>query len=108
MNYKSQLKGWAVDRVIESVKAGVVLNPGFPSTMSDIKVAAGDLAAYAYQAEEDFMDACKRVVECLKEMPDALEKVGYLQNELAYIDEQMRAQLSRSKPNGEITEKVMQ
>lgn len=44
-SYKSQLKGWAVDRVIEAHKAGIQL--------TDLQSQADALAAYAYEAKED-------------------------------------------------------
>lgn len=99
MNYKSQLKAWAIDRVISwasSTKKELDFNT--------LKSLADELAAYAYVRDEDFTDACKRMTECLKEIPDALEKVRQVQNELAYIEEQMQAQLSRKPANGEAKE----
>lgn len=93
MNYKSQLKSWAIDRAIRLRE----VNFRELDSMEAIKKAADDLVAYAYQGEEDFADACKRMVECLKEMPDALEKVNQVQQELLFIEEQMQAQLARTK-----------
>ncbi len=101
MNYKSHLKAWAVDRIIDLAKANNQVQNDLV-LLSQVMKEADELAAYAYVGEEDFADACKRVVECLKEMPDALDKVMHLQTELAYIEEQMRAQLSRS--NGTVKE----
>lgn len=94
MNYKSQLRSWAVDRVIRMAEATKAEH----LTVEEITAKADALVAYTYQADEDFNDACRRVVELLKESPDAIELVGKLQAELAFIEEQMNAQLNRSKP----------
>lgn len=94
MNYKSQLKGWAVDRVIELAKANAT-----KPTLADVMDEATRLAKYAYVGEEDFKDACQRVVECLKEMclADALERIIQLQNELAYVQEDIERQSNLAK-----------
>lgn len=90
MNYKSQLKAWAVDRVISLTSATKAT-----LTLEQLMSQSDALVAYAYVGEEDFTDACKRVTECLEGMPDALERVQELQKEMLYIEEQMQAQLSR-------------
>src|ERR1700753_1456422 len=90
MNYKSQLRGWAIDRTIELWKA-----TGFKSGLDELFKHADDLAGYAYVAEEDFKDVCARLVALIKESKDPLDKVHALQNELLFIDEQIQAQLGR-------------
>lgn len=101
--YNSQLKGWAVDRTIELFKAR---GPeGY--TVDDVLTEANKLVDYAYNPNEDFRDAVKRMVEILKQCDpeNALLKVQELQAELAYIDEDlgrkiaMRETLSKAPAN---------
>lgn len=96
MNYKAQLKGWAVDRVIELSKAN-----GDKLNLAQVMTQADALAAYAYVPERDFKDAIALIVEILKSDPDALAKVNQLQGELAAIEEDMHRQAAmRNASNG--------
>lgn len=81
MNYKSQLKGWAVDRVIEMWKAvppsAAFISKGNPDAAKDylpnredclqvLKTQADDLAAYAYVPREDLESTAKDLFELVR------------------------------------------
>lgn len=101
MNYKSQLKGWAVDRIIEWMKAS-----GEKLNMAQLQTQADALAAYAYDDEGDFNDAIGRVTKFLKSSPDAKEKCEQLIAELSYIQEDIERQTAlRMSVNGSATPK---
>lgn len=70
------------------------------ATIEMVLKVADALIAYAYQGDEDFADACKRMTECLKEMPaqEARDLVASVIHELQFIDEQIGAQLNRIQP----------
>jgi hypothetical protein len=97
MNYKSQLKGWAVDRVIEAQKAGIVK----VGSMDALRLAALDLMAFAYQGDEDFNDTVQRIAGLLRENPEeAVEKIDRLTLELAVVREDIERQMNfRSAAN---------
>lgn len=61
MNYKSQLRGWAIDRVIELAKAN-----GSKPDLTDIMEQAKDLAAYAYIVREDLESTAKDLFELVR------------------------------------------
>jgi hypothetical protein len=87
MNYKSQLKGWAIDRAIELSKANnAKLN------MTQLMDQADQLAAYAYVPEKEFQDCISVISQILKESPDALAKINQLQAELGVIEEDIQRQ----------------
>lgn len=75
MNYKSQLKGWAVDRVIEAKKAGYYLQITSPTqmtdetTLEDLLKAADELSAYAYVPREDLESTAKELFELVRSAP---------------------------------------
>lgn len=79
MNYKSQLKGWAVDRVIEFWKASPggefkgdfdkpesVVHVTPVRDLSELKKQADDLAAYAYVPREDLESTAKDLFELVR------------------------------------------
>ncbi len=84
MNYKSQLKGWAVDRVIEFCKA-TESNVLFEEVMTK----ADELAAYAYVAEEDFQTTAKSLIELAPEA--TVEQLEHLIAALQMVQEQSQA-----------------
>lgn len=81
MNYKSQLKGWAIDRVIEWVKA-----TNGKLTMDGIKEEAMKLADYCYVADEDFKDTSRALVEIASDVDLLL--LEHLIDQLLVIKEQ--------------------
>lgn len=87
MNYTSQLKGWAIDRVIELAKAN-----GDKPDLDAVMKQATALADYAYVPERDFKDCIAVIVEILKSSPDSLDKVNQLQAELGVIEEDIHRQ----------------
>lgn len=94
MNYNSQLLGWAIDRITEAQKVGIVQIDGMPALLA----AAKDLAATCYIPDSDFNDCIQRIVTILKEDPDALDKVKQLQSELDFIEEDLNRQIALRKP----------
>lgn len=70
MNYKSQLKGWAVDRVIEFYKvAGLAAPKEATALLGKLKSDADDLAAYAYVPREDLESTAKELFELVRSAP---------------------------------------
>lgn len=71
MNYKSQLKGWAVDRVIEFYKVNgkptleIKQGPSLDILMAD----ADKLSAYAYVPREDLESTAKELFELVRSAP---------------------------------------
>ncbi len=92
MNYKSQLRGWAIDRAIEARKAGF--------EVPDMKAYADELMAYAYVPEEDLLDCCKRLVEIIGALPgeEAQDKINELRNELDFFEEQLQVKRVANEP----------
>lgn len=62
MNYNSQLRGWAIDRVIEAKKAGLQMDMTLPL----LKKYADDLAAYAYVPREDLQSTAKDLFDLVR------------------------------------------
>lgn len=80
MNYKSQLKGWAVDRVIELAKAN-----GSKPELSDVMNAADTLAAYAYVPREDLESAAKDLFDLVRKAAPGESSVDALLGTLEHI-----------------------
>lgn len=91
--YGSQLKGWAIDRAIELVKANKSDSQEASGlcTPAEVIAKAQEFIDFAYSPDEDFRDAVTRIVEVLKQsdVEDALVKVRELLAELAYIEEDL-------------------
>lgn len=62
MNYKSQLKGWAVDRIIELWKASKPSD----ASLDVLKDQADDLASYAYVPREDLESTAKDLFDLVR------------------------------------------
>lgn len=82
MNYKSQLKGWAIDRIIEAKKAGI--EPEIVK-LTDLQKAADDLAAYAYVPREDLESTAKDLFELVRNAPAGESSVDALIGTLEHI-----------------------
>lgn len=82
MNYKSQLRGWAVDRVIELSKA----NESKPD-LAAVKTQADDLAAYAYVPREDLDSTAKDLFELVRNAADGQAQIEALIGTLEHIQE---------------------
>lgn len=83
-NYRSQMKAWAIDRVVrlhEATKESL--------SIGELKTKADELIDYAYEVGEDFEDCAKRLAELIKELPNPLDKVRQLQIELGCIEEEI-------------------
>ena len=76
MNYKSQLKGWSVDRVIEIARANV--NSGALVTVEDVMKQADQLAAYAYVPEEDLKTTANALFDLLRRAPAGAANIDIL------------------------------
>lgn len=82
MNYKSQLKGWAVDRIIELQKvsaAGI-------ATTDDLIREADKLAQFAYVLDEDLDSTAKQFLELLRQAPDDADTAGLIANMIVTLD----------------------
>lgn len=86
--YKVKLSGWAWDRAVDLVKANIVHVDGVAAT----RALAEEIAGLFYQAEKDFEDAAKYLSELIQKSEDPLEKIKFLQDELAYAEEQFNRQ----------------
>lgn len=77
MNYKSQLKGWAVDRAIELFKIGY-LGGSFigRESLQELEKCADQLVTYAYVLEEDIGATAKSFLELLRQAPDDQDTAG--------------------------------
>ncbi len=82
MNYKSQLKGWAIDRVIELAKAN-----GAKSDLAAIMADADTLAAYAYVPREDMESTAKDLFELVRNAPPEQSSIEALIGTLEHIRE---------------------
>lgn len=80
MNYKSQLKGWAVDRVIEMYKAG-----GVQPSLKTVMAEAEELAAYAYVESEALEDCAKTLFDLVRNAPAGEAKIDALLGTLEHI-----------------------
>lgn len=93
MNYKSQLKGWAIDRCIELARVASVA----PS-LEALKAQADDLAAYAYVESEDLDDTAKALFDLVRHAPAGESKVDALIGTLEHIkDERIRQGLEKDE-----------
>lgn len=90
MNYKSQLKGWAVDRVIElskifpidmtTIPGGGALDP-----LTMVHTYADKLAAYAYIPREDLESTAKDLFELVRNAPANEASIDALIGTLEHI-----------------------
>lgn len=80
MNYKSQLKGWAVDRAIEMYKAG-----GITPDVDTVKGVAEKLVEYAYVEEEDLDNAAAYLFDRVRNAPAGQSKIDALIGTLEHI-----------------------
>ena len=62
--YKSTLRGWAVDRVISMHEKGKL-------TLEQLQKDSDALAAYAYSPEEDIVKTAKELFKLLQENPES-------------------------------------
>lgn len=82
MNYKSQLKGWAVDRVIEWHKA----NGGVPNmSLQELEKAAESLSSYAYVPREDLESTAKDLFELARNAAPGEASIAALIGTLEHI-----------------------
>lgn len=82
MNYKSQLRGWAVDRIIESVKAGAIKDV---TDLASLKTTADELAAYAYVPREDLESTAKDLFELVRKAEPGQASIDMLIATLEHI-----------------------
>lgn len=89
MNYTSQLKGWATDRVIEMYKAMIKTDESGkeinPITIDRLIADAGKLADFAYSVDEDIATTQSKLIELeeVKARQDALSLVPASNKEAA-------------------------
>jgi glutaredoxin 2 len=102
MNYTSQLKGWAIDRVIELWKATDAHERLGALGLRELKEQADELAKYAYDPEGDFNDTMARMSKLIKEIPDPLEKINLLMAELSVIQEEIERQQMMANNAGKV------
>lgn len=79
MNYKSQLKGWAVDRVISNN------GKGKPLSLEQLMKDADTLAEYAYVAREDLESTAKDMFELVRNAPANESSIDALIGTLEHI-----------------------
>ena len=80
MNYKSQLRGWAVDRVIELARV-----TKHPLSISELKEKADEIAAYAYVAREDLESTARDLFDLIKQAPDGKSGIDGLLATLEHL-----------------------
>ena len=80
MNYKSQLKGWGIDRAIELAKAN-----GSKPDVGEITKLADELAAYAYVPREDLESTAKDLFELVRNAPANEASIAALIGTLEHI-----------------------
>jgi len=80
MNYKSQLKGWAIDRVIELAKAN-----GSKPTLGEVQKMATELADYCYVPREDLESTAKDLFELVRNAAAGESSVDALIGTLEHI-----------------------
>ena len=86
-NYKSQLKGWAVDRVIEIAKiSNVALD------VPALAKQADELAEYAYVPREDLEKTAAELFELLRAAPANEASIDALIGTLNHIKSERIAQ----------------
>ncbi len=91
MNYKSQLKGWAIDRVIEAWK---IVKPTCDDWMAVLKKQADELSSYAYNAKEDLNTTAADLFELVRNAPANESSVDALIATLEHIkDDRIRQQI---------------
>ncbi len=91
MNYKSQLKGWAIDRIIELAKANGS-KPDLAVVMADADV----LAAYAYVPREDMESTAKDLFELVRNAPAEQSSIDALIGTLEHIrEDRIRNQIDK-------------
>lgn len=95
MNYKSQLKGWGIDRALEFYKLS-----GSAPSLEDITQTAEKLMNFAYVADEDFTQAVAGIGELIKASTDPMANVEQLLQELEFLKEQISAQAAKVQPIG--------
>ncbi len=81
MNYKSQLKGWAVDRILS---LWATTKPDM-NDLGELKKQADDLAAYAYVAREDLESTAKDMFELVRNAPANESSIDALIGTLEHI-----------------------
>lgn len=94
MNYKSQLKGWAIDRVIELAKAN-----GAKPDLETVKEQAEGLAAYAYEPSADLEATAKELFDLVRNAPSGESKLDALLGTLEHIKNDRISQ-GFDKPEG--------
>lgn len=80
MNYKSQLRGWAIDRVIELWKIR-----GETADMPALQSEANQLADYAYIPREDLESTAKDLFELVRNAPAGESSIDALVGTLEHI-----------------------
>lgn len=81
MNYKSQLKGWAVDRAIEHQKSCAA----YGKTTEDLLAIADKLLAYAYIPREDLESTAKDLFELVRNAESGQASIDALVGTLEHI-----------------------
>ena len=84
-DYKAQLHGWAWDRAVEAIKAGVIK----AGSLAETNVYAQEIADLFYRPEKEFEATTKYLSELIQKSDNPLEKIKFLQNELAFAEEQI-------------------
>lgn len=79
MNYKSQLKGWAIDRAIE-------IHKGQSASFDQIMATADKLLEYCYIADEDFHGTAKLLIGMAPDVE--LENLDHVIAALQVVQEQ--------------------
>ncbi len=79
MNYKSQLKAWAIDRAIRQVETGNV------EKHEDIFALADKLADYSYIPREDLESTAKELFELVRNAPANESSIDALIGTLEHI-----------------------
>ncbi len=92
-NYKSQLRAWAVDRIINSQKGSI--------SLENLQKDATALAEWAYIADEDLDTTAKQLLELVAGAAPEKAKIGALIHELQYIQEQRYAKRIDAMPEEE-------
>jgi len=96
MNYKSQLRGWAVDRIIEMWRA----TSSTAGTLADLKAQAIELMEFAYVAAEDLESSSRDLYELIKEAPAHQSNIDNIIAVLENLrDERRRQGLEKSNEN---------
>lgn len=97
MNYKSQLKGWAVDRVIELYKAeGKLVGRPLDVLMKDADV----LADYCYIPVKDLESHAEDLFELVRNAPEGEDRIDALLATLEKIKNDREHLFMKPKENG--------